>query len=141
MENSKRQIKFRAWDGKQFYYTPDFNMHFSESGIIAGLHNGGMVFNRDGEITQFTGLLDKNGKEIYEGDWVMADGTCNITGAFDPHSVISKWRKWRVVFKDGGFIIKGKSKRAKEHRLRGVTIRQNGINVIVNIYENPEPLK
>ena len=121
MENSKRQIKFRAWDGKQFYYTPDFNMHFSESGIIAGLHNGGMVFNRDREITQFTGLLDKNGKEIYEGDIIELSG-------------IKREVAW--IEEDAGFGLK------YERKFGGFCpmVIEQKVEVIGNIYENPELL-
>jgi uncharacterized phage protein (TIGR01671 family) len=58
-----REIKFRAWDKANKVY------------IVPTEKNGGNVINAwvDSEsdvsiIEQFTGLLDKNGKEIYEGD-------------------------------------------------------------------------
>lgn len=51
-----RDIKFRAWDGKEFTYM--------EYGNGKGIWECGSFK----DIQQYTGLKDKNGKEIYEGD-------------------------------------------------------------------------
>ena len=61
-----REIKFRAWvgepgDGRMC------TMGFSISGNGTILDRNGRSVRVDG-VMQFTGLLDKNGKEIYEGD-------------------------------------------------------------------------
>jgi hypothetical protein len=72
-----REIKFRAWDGKKMQYDV---FPTSDNTVGRWIETGGGVELRfcDGggtkvDIMQFTGLKDKNGKEIYEGDVVKLD--------------------------------------------------------------------
>ena len=60
-----REIKFRAWDEKnnRYWYQFDISSLFG-SAYFSGLR-------KDWIVEQFTGLKDKNGNEIYEGDWVI----------------------------------------------------------------------
>lgn len=62
-----REIKFRMWDKSTKIMHPWESDHESK---IAGakVYFSRMIDDPDAVIMQFTGLLDKNGKEIYEDD-------------------------------------------------------------------------
>lgn len=73
-------------------------------------------------VGQYTGLKDKNGKEIYEGD-IFHCGDTNIL--------------YIVVWNDNGF----QGKQVKSSSYCGLEYWKNKIEVIGNIYENPELLE
>ena len=64
-----RKIKFRAWDSKTgVMFTPDAIMNDGTARPVLKLSKKRGMAYKDCPVMQFTGLLDKNGKEIYEGD-------------------------------------------------------------------------
>jgi uncharacterized phage protein (TIGR01671 family) len=60
-----REIKFRAWQDNKMVYQP-------MSGNYALTRFAGFLYE-DAIVMQYTGLEDKNGKEIYEGDIIFND--------------------------------------------------------------------
>jgi uncharacterized phage protein (TIGR01671 family) len=112
---NRREIKFRAWDEQENKMVYDF---IAARGTKASPYlDSHRVLVRSTWYTliQFTGLHDKNGKEVYEGYLVLLDG--------------SKKPK-EVNYCRGGFFLDNIYGGAEAYRME----------VIGNIYENPELL-
>ena len=83
-----------------------------------------MPFSNASPLMQFTGLHDKNGREIYEGDWLEHYATCGY-----------------VVSEDGMFSLNSSARVNFGYRQPLAYINTHETIVIGNIHENPELLK
>jgi len=114
-----RTIKFRAWDGKimrnDLYEFKDGTLT-----VRGTVDDKGKRYIS--HLMQFTGLLDKNGKEIYEGDIVTVPNM-----DYDPSNGDNPVDLIAVEYKLGVF-----------HPLQDCPSEE--MEIIGNVYENPELL-
>ena len=127
-----REIRFRAWDDKsKKMWTPEVICFMKDGKAKAGLvmtpaqakkgqHEGWFY---DNPLMQYTGLHDKNGKEIYEGDIVACTGEKYIVSW---HNQLASWYLKPVNY-DGWHGI-SKSDMSLMYEIIG------------NLWENPELL-
>lgn len=115
-----REIKFRAWNAplKKMEYNSlnaigfDGRVYYGNADITGFFEN----------IMQYTGLKDKNGRAIYEGD-VYHQGDTNIL--------------YVVEYKGASFV--GKQIRSSSYA--GLEHWKDRIEVIGDVYRNPDLLE
>ena len=127
-----REIKFRAWTGT---YMKEIQDMF---GIMHGYDKWSeYAEDKDFVLMQFTGLLDKNGKEIYEGDILDLETTtrhgAKITGY---HPRVVEWMPLKMRFR----LNKGYDNKEDLGWASDKHLKMNQYTIIGNIYENPELL-
>ena len=124
----QREIKFRAWDNvRNIMFYPDEIWFKSDlSWNCINRVNGFAICETDnlsGVAMQYTGITDKNGKEIYEGDVVNLSGGKRVFEIFNNcFWLIHENRKWKFPI----------------HMITEEYLKE--AEIIGNIYENPELL-
>lgn len=120
------RLRFRAWDKvyKRMFEVFSFNENFVHSAI----GNDPAYTHNQVILMQCTGLKDKNGKLIFEGDVVTYEWLTPLG------------KVWR---NDGKYIVEwsagfGLLSNIAEYDVKHGTIRN--VKIIGNIYENPELL-
>lgn len=123
-----RDIRFRAYEGGKMYYQVQAggfpntapSIYVEKDGVCEWVNSTG-----ENPVMQFTGLLDKNDKEIYEGDVIKATDDDN------------KIDTWEIKFDEGCFS----AFRKRYYHLDLHYWIASQIEIIGNIYENGDLLK
>lgn len=124
-----RELKFRAWDTKDkcWVYGYETLGGFSLIGEVTLMGELGRPklekLLTDILFMQYTGLKDKSGKEIYEGD-ILRDADLD---------------HWCVVFIDGSFWLQNPDDQSNRNTYDWLSDTGDwNHEVIGNIYENPD---
>ena len=131
-----REIKFRMWNGNNMVDLKST----TQFAILPELKIDGLFipFKDEYKIMQYTGLKDKNGKEIYEGD-ILKSEFVNSNFAIEWNNDVSCY-DWYVLTKnkkEGASLVKS----IEEAPAKATKPFSKIVEVIGNIYENPELLK
>lgn len=133
-----RTIKFRGRSGNLWAYGNLHIIEHEEYGNSAYIIESGSTAMVDiSTIGQFTGLHDKNGKEIYEGD-IVKHTLFDFFGNEEQHKSVVEYCDGMAAF----FVkLSEDSDFGNYLELGWVYKEDQEIEVIGNIHDNPELLK
>lgn len=150
-----RPIEFRAWDTKNKCWIADgeiMDLGYSVKANCFMFDNDAYDLGKDIELVQYTGLKDKNGKKIFEGDiitscsfnYLYSNGTVDRKTSIE-HNLqmgVVEWVQYNCSFMGMRRQFKGRltDQWNNSFEMRPADERYE-TEVIGNIYENPELLK
>lgn len=131
-----REKKYRAWaNGKMHYPTEEMWWYFSSTGYWSLNIGDGMgeiicdsLESKDATLMDFTDLLDKHGKQIYERDIVLIDMWHGVEKGYEPEKFEVKWinHGFKFIAPDG---------------FQWNLSKDYGIEIIGNIFQDKDLLK
>lgn len=140
-----REIKFRVWNGHNMFNNVQ----------VGAMYLGDLIADPQWNLMQYTGLHDKNGREIYEGDIVKYHMVRSYGDHFDPDTLgfigtdwdvdaniigkVSIWRSMGVMMTN--IITDDQDMFCKEYPVPKRWHVTHDCEVIGNIYENPDLLE
>ena len=128
-----RDIKFRVWNSKTktWVHGPGKEVNLFGELILFGEFMNKSDVN-ECEALQFTGLLDSDGKEIYEGDIIKEIWQEQVIFSYNSDEWVNKKDFFAVKYKAPQFVfpIRGYSER--------IDIQNHTRKIITNIYESPD---
>lgn len=144
---SSREIKFRAWDGERMHKISGQGLHLvlwnDPTRIAWGVYDASEARVADsqygGVLMQYTGLKDKDGREIYEGDIVVADRYPFFNEGVPGYVGVIEWAHgaWYYGLECVNKKLRGN---AIGDQLGADGKKVTEFRIIGNIYENPELL-
>ncbi|PHC36759.1 hypothetical protein COF09_28780 [Bacillus toyonensis] len=125
-----KKNKFRAWHKEKKCWISLHNNGYSFNPNNGQIYYEGLNITSRIDLMQYTGLKDKNGKEIYEGDIVRVNKlTFENAGPLPENLVVKFYSGMFQLFRDDEYL----------YGLHLMYIEDG--EVIGNIYEHPELLK
>ena len=133
-----RVIKFRAWFkeegsmvGNEYLYVNDFIQKDSEHYVSCD----------EAHLMQFTGLSDKNGKEIYEGDLFITENYCKEDyyedGILNSKEYYKENPTEEIIFHNSSWMYREVT---SSNSILLLSDKIEDVEIIGNIHENPELL-
>lgn len=142
--NKSTELKFRIWS-KQLRNWKDTNANWNNdagetyapprASFFYSLEN--IVNDKDFVIQQFTGLKDKGGRPIYEGDIIQYCGDSDVSYALPAEVSIGDYSTHANKFPHYGV----RAKRTDMDLHFGIGGTSEEYRVIANVLENPELIK
>lgn len=114
MKTKSREIKFRVWNGHNWIY-------------LHGIYNMPQP-EYQGEDLQFTGVVDKNGVNIYDGD--ICRHQQPEGGILSP----AKSKNVEIFWENNGWAVADFERKGRYY------LKSSHLEVIGNIYESPDLL-
>jgi uncharacterized phage protein (TIGR01671 family) len=135
VNEAMRETKFRAWLKQERKMREVSGFFFSQVMFISAQEKAtqytiNSVPETQVELMSFTGLKDRYGKDIYEGDILRGY-----------HALISLAPVYQVVWNKDRWDVMDSHDRTYDRKYRWESPSWNDLEIIGNLYENPELMK